>query len=237
MAMAAATTPRLTAAQVQQFHDQGFVIVRGAFSRARVARLRQAVEGILARATSGEATAISWINEAKQLPDRMGDFMADPSHFSLEFTDWLAEDAIPHLQQLIANGETSGVRHCRFQMLAGGDGQAYRQGWHRDQRFVDPEGHFGAVCDAAGAAFRGRCVEWNAPLVEGDSFFNCVPGSHRRPNTDEETAALLQDRDAVDSAPMPGATVVRMEPGDVCYFDAGMLHRGWNPEGRTRWTL
>ena len=37
--------------------------------------------------------------------------------------------AIPHLEQLITGGVEKGVRHCRFQMLAGGDGVPYRQGW------------------------------------------------------------------------------------------------------------
>ena len=97
--------------------------------------------------------------------------------------------AIPHLEQLITGGVEKGVRHCRFQMLAGGDGVPYRQGWvspsviaiisprdatadpatffrqHRDQQFVDPEGSLGQLCCDAGLAFSGRCVEWNTPLV------------------------------------------------------------------------
>ena len=84
---AAATTPRLTAAQVQQFHDQGFVIVRGAFSRARVARLRQAVEGILARATSGEATAISLLTQLVVAPYATGFRVIIDGHFKLICVD------------------------------------------------------------------------------------------------------------------------------------------------------
>ena len=162
----------LTAAELEQFRVEGYVIVRNAFSAARIGKLRRAVETVLDRAVAAEDAAaaagddaqpgeptVSWINREKRLPARMGDWMS-PAKYSPEFTDWLGEDAIPHLSQLIDGGQERGVRHCRFQMLAGGDGEAYRQGWHRDQRFVDPEGHFGQVCIDAGLAFLGRCVEW-----------------------------------------------------------------------------
>ena len=35
----------------------------------------------------------------------------------------------------------------------------------------------------------------------------------------------------------PGSITVVMEPGDVCYFDAGLIHRGYNPLGVKRWTF
>ena len=53
-------------------------------------------------------------------------------------------------------------------------------------------------------------------------------------NTEAELACL---RSKDMHAPMPGATAVEMQPGDVCYFDAGLLHRGWNLQGNIRWTL
>ena len=234
----------LTASELEQFRIEGYVIVRQAFEASRIAKLRHAVESMLDRAAAAEdaegdepgAPKVSWINKEKRLPERMGDYMT-PAKYSPEFTDWLGEDAIPHLEQLITGGQERGVRHCRFQMLAGGDGESYRQGWHRDQRFVDPEGHFGQVCSDAGLAFMGRCVEWNTPLLANDHFFQCVPGSHCRPNSLAEVAVLHQDAAAVDSVPMPGMFTAEMQIGDVCYFDAGMLHRGWNPNGEQRWTM
>jgi hypothetical protein len=177
--------------------------------------------------------ATAWINRDKRLPARAGDYLA-PHKFDPVFTDWLGDDAIPHLQQLIEGGEEHGVRHCRFQMLAGGDGQPYKQKWHRDQQFTDPEGSLGETCIDACKATNGLCVEWNTPLQPDDHYLHIVPGSHCRANTDAEEACL---RSEDVHAPMAGAVVVEMQPGDVCYFDAGMLHRGWNPEGNLRWTL
>ena len=55
-----------------------------------------------------------------------------------------------------------------------------------------------------------------APQLADDHFLNCVPGSHLRPNTDAEAAVLRSQAAAdLDSVSMPGATVVRMAPGDV----------------------
>ena len=36
---------------------------------------------------------------------------------------------------------------------------------------------------------------------------------------------------------MPNALVVELEPGDIAYYNANLWHRGWNPEGRKRWTM
>src|SRR5262249_44847284 len=52
--------------------------------------------------------------------------------------------------------------------------------------------------------------------------------------TPEELRAI-EAWDAVD--PMPGAMVVEMEPGDIAYYNANLWHRGWNPAGKTRWTM
>ena len=80
-------------------------------------------------------------------------------------------------------------------------------------------------------------IEWNAPLKPGDHFLNIVPGSHIRRSTPEERAVCVSGLNGDVDRVMPGGIEVNVEPGDVVYFDAGILHRGWNPEGRTRWTL
>eukprot|EP01052_Picozoa_sp_SAG31_P011384 SAG31_NODE_642_length_13301_cov_14.143084_15_plen_256_part_00 len=160
----------------------------------------------------------------------MGDYLM-PAKFHPLYIEWLGQDCYEHLIQLIDGGEEHGVRHCRFQMLCGGDGQPYKQKWHRDWQGWDPMGNGGEE-GAFGANYKH--VEWNSPLQVDDHFLNVVPGSHRRRSSADERAVCLSgdvDRE------MPGAITVHVEPGDVVYFDAGILHRGWNPMGKTRWTL
>ena len=116
-----------------------FVIVRGAFSSERVRDLRETVEKLLDRAAAAEDAGedgplvpkVNWINREKRLHSRMGDYLM-PSKFDPLYIEWLAEDCYDHLSQLIDGGEVHGVRHCRFQMLCAGDGQPYKQNWHRD---------------------------------------------------------------------------------------------------------
>ena len=112
-------------------------------------------------------------------------------------------------------------------MLAAGGGQPYTQKWHRD------------LCrpgDADETAYlrrhEGSSVQFNAPLVPGDRFLHIVPGSHRRASTAAEIEASRSE-----AGEMPDALVVGLEPGDIAYYNANLWHRGWNPEGRKRWTL
>ena len=223
----------LTELELESFRTRGFVVVRGVHSPARIEQMRAAVRAMLDRAAAAEASGdgpkVAWINREKRLPARMNDYL-EPQKFDVAYADFLA-DCVPHLQQLVA-GE---VRHDRFQMLASGDGQSYRLRWHRDWQFVAKTD--GPAADSVATysiAANGQHVEWSTPLLDNDQWFQCVPGSHRRPNTDAETAAILSDD--LDVA-CPGAETLKLEPGDTCYFDAGLIHRGYNPEGVQRWTF
>ena len=112
-------------------------------------------------------------------------------------------------------------------MLAAGGGQPYTQKWHRDLgRPGDPDE------TAYLRRHEGRFVQFNAPLVAGDRFLNIVPGSHLRASTDAEIEASRSE-----SGEMPNALVVELEPGDIVHYNANLWHRGWNPEGRKRWTM
>eukprot|EP01050_Picozoa_sp_SAG11_P013827 SAG11_NODE_1646_length_4523_cov_1.447559_2_plen_343_part_00 len=239
--------PPLTAGQLAQFHEQGFVIVRAAFAPERIEQLRVAVEGICRRAAEAEDVGdkagpqVAWLNREKRFPARMGDWL-HPTKYDPAFGEWMALDCMDHLEQLLG-GPT---RHCRFQMLASGDGQPYKQHWHRD--WGSPESVIGLPKRARAtdysrccAACNGLHVEWNTPLLPGERFLHVVPSSHNRPNRPAETARMgggfVNGEDETRTDAMPGAVVVEMEPGDVCYFDAGIIHRGWNAGGIDRWTM
>ena len=69
-----------------------------------------------------------------------------------------------------------------------------------------------------------------------------MPASHCRACSVEELACigagfLTEGQAAAAGGGMPGGVTVAMELGDVCYFDAGIVHRGWNPTGINRWTM
>eukprot|EP01045_Picozoa_sp_COSAG04_P032775 COSAG04_NODE_6537_length_1308_cov_1.465674_1_plen_142_part_10 len=121
--------PALTPEQVGTFHEQGFVVAKAAFPRDRILRLRAAIEDLCARAAAEEAEGAGepsfpwqWLDREQRLPARMGDFLQTAKYYP-EFGEWMAEDAIPQLEQLVGGA----VRHNRFQMLASGGGQPYLQ--------------------------------------------------------------------------------------------------------------
>lgn len=196
-----------------------FVIVRGAFSPQRVRDLRETVEKLLDRAAAAEDAGeagplvpkVNWINREKRLHSRMGDYLM-PAKFDPLYIEWLAEDCYDHLSQLIDGGTEHGVRHCRFQMLCAGDGQPYKQNWHRDWQGWDPHNNGGEE-GSFGANFKH--IEWNSPLIDDDHFLNVVPGSHNRRSTREERAVCLSGLLGDVDREMPGGIAVCVNPGDV----------------------
>ena len=185
----------LTAAHIHAFHEQGFVVVKGAFPPERILRLRAAIKELCERADEEEQATgqpsfpWQWLDREKRLPARMGDYL-QPKKYHSEFGAWMAEDAIPQLEQLCGGP----VRHNRFQMLASGGGQPYLQHWHRD--WGNSDSIIGVASpkpaeyvDACRGA-NGKHVEWNTPLLPDEHFLQVVPGSHCRACTDEELACI-----------------------------------------------
>lgn len=238
--MAARVTPK----DLEQYHHEGYIILRGAFSQARIKTLVEGVNRIMDNALAGKLE-IGWLDKERRLPGRVGN-MLHPDKYQPAFAQWLDEDLDPQIQALIGGP----ARHSLFGMLAGGAGQPYLQGWHRDI------GKPGAPDEVEFLKHHhGRFVQFNAPLVEHDRFLNIVPASHLRASTPEEcriskrpgfqraaegpvTPEEVKAIKAWDDAdPMPGGMVVEMEPGDIAYYNANLWHRGWNPAGEKRWTM
>ncbi|MEE2658257.1 MAG: phytanoyl-CoA dioxygenase family protein [Candidatus Latescibacterota bacterium] len=200
---------------------QGFLICRLRFSADLVWRLRAAVQAMVEYGQRGEIE-LSWIDRERGLPDRT-EHMLMPDKYDDAFGAFL-EEIWPDLQALLRVP----VRHSLFGMLTSGGGRPYTQSWHRD--LGKPAA---ADEDKFLRRFHNRCVQFNAPLIEGDRFLQIVPGSHLRASTQTEIEAA---RDGVGGE-MPHGETVELEPGDVVYYNPNLWHRGWNPEGALRWTL
>jgi hypothetical protein len=98
----------------------------------------------------------------------------------------------------------------------------YELNWHKDNMETNryaPDG-------------RSSHVQFNICLT-ADDCFRVVPGSHRRPLTAEECAAVA----ANSTDPLPDQTTVRCRPGDVLFMNHHALHRGSGAAGVLRRTL
>ena len=215
-------TKKLPSIDHDAFHEQGYIVLRSAFSQERIALLRAGLERLMDDALAGRCE-IGWINQEKRLPNRISG-MLGPDKYQPEFAEWLDEDLAPIIESLL--GEPG--RHSLFGMLAGGDGQPYLQAWHRDigKPGAPDEEEFLRHHD-------GRSVQFNAPLQPHDHFLQIVPASHLRASTPAEIKAAADG----ENAGMPNPLTVEMEPGDIAFYNANLWHRGWNPQGATRWTM
>ena len=213
---------RINATQLDDLDRDGFLLLRAAFTQQRMRSLHAGVENLIARARAG-ACELRWIDAAAGVPDRTGNLM-HPDKYEAAWGEWLAEDVAADLETLVDGP----VRHSLFGMLASGAGRSYRQAWHRDI------GKPGAADEVAFLQrHHGRLIQFNAPVLATDTFLHVVPGSHLRASTAAEIAAAAAGADGDIAAGIE----VRLEPGDILYYNANLWHRGWNPAGHARWTL
>ena len=215
---------QVSQAQKQDYAEQGYLIIRGAFDAARIRSLVDAVDRLIDRALDGKV-ALEWIGDSKQrMPERITGMLL-PDKYDSACSDWLEADVIPLIESLLG----SPVRYSKVGMLTGGGGKPYVQDWHHDlpnpTRVVDPA----VVFDHEPFWF----TQFNASLKPGDRFLQIIPGSHRRNATPAEAEAFQRKSDGN----LPGEMTVELEPGDIALYNANLWHRGFNPQGEFRWTM
>ena len=215
----------LTNLDQTHFEDQGYLILREIFAPERVKALRMAVIRMIDRGLAGDCQ-LKWIDADSRLPART-EHMLHPDKYDPAWAEWLAEDLVFYIDALVSGP----ARHSLFGMLAGGGRKSYSQAWHRDM------GRPGVPIEETFLArFKGQFVQFNAPLVSGDCFLQIVPGSHLRASTEAELR-VAQNGGSAAADGMPGTLTVELEPGDIAFYNPNLWHRGFNPEGRKRWTM
>lgn len=214
---------QLTASEIEQYREQGYVILRGLLPETEVEALRADVRDLVEASASGRGPEMPWINREKRVPERLG-LLLRPGWVRPAFARSLVEGPYLSIAEQILGVP---ARYSLFGMLAGGDGKAYLQGWHRDLAPTEGE-HELPILERNYRLY----TQTNAPLFP-DRYLQIVPGSHLRRTTDAERAALARDA----TGTMPGQMTVEMQPGDVAFYYSNLLHRGHNPEGAMRWTM
>lgn len=213
----------LSTAERDQYQHEGFFIRRGIIPPEQIEALKTDIRQLLERSAAGEGPEVPWINREQRIPERLGALLR-PEWVQPAFIDSLEHGPyFPVAEQFLGQQ----VRYSLFGMLAGGDGKPYIQGWHRDLAPTQGEQEMPVL-------ERGQqtVMQINAPLFP-DRYLTIVPGSHRRPTTAEERDVLANNA----AGDMPGQLIVETEPGDVVFYYPNLLHRGYNPEGRLRWTM
>jgi ectoine hydroxylase-related dioxygenase (phytanoyl-CoA dioxygenase family) len=213
----------LNAAEQQQYREEGYVILRGILAAEVVEALRAAVRDLVEASAAGHGPEIPWINREKRIPERLGQLLR-PGWIRPAFMDSLERGPYFPIAAQILGTET---RYSLFGMLAGGDGKAYIQNWHRDLAPIEGEREL-AILERGYATY----TQINAPLFP-DRYLTIVPGSHQRRTTAAEREVLAHN----PTGEMPGQLTVETEPGDIAFYYSNLLHRGYNPKGVMRWTM
>jgi ectoine hydroxylase-related dioxygenase (phytanoyl-CoA dioxygenase family) len=216
----------------QQLLDDGFIILRQVIPPDQLDALRTNFEILLDRQKA------IWRRERKpdDPPGGTWETTAQPRVFFNEVVDEKTADAVDFClgentlgvsRQLTRSSDAAVTLMALMCSPPRDHGPA---SWHRD---VDP---------VAQAPLRGMqtdmlanapgYVQWNIPLYD-DSVFWVVPGSHARPNTEEEHQHLLTN----SQKPMPGGIPVKLRAGDGIVYSHFILHWGSNYSAKLRRTV
>ncbi len=206
----------------QQLHEDGFVIVRGVISPDELDSIRRSFEGLVDRQRK------IW-REAAGLDDPPDGAWATGAQPRLVTYDGLVDDAeSARAVEMILGAplelsrqimQAPDVAPTQFMMMCSPQKDHGPAAWHRDIHPIDQAPIVGLQQDllANGAGY----LQWNLPLYD-DNVLWAVPGSHARPNTDEENAALAED----PRRPLPEAKQVELKAGDGVVYTNLILHWG-----------
>ena len=110
-------------------------------------------------------------------------------------------------------------------ILAANAGTSYSLGWHRDIIQIPEE----EIEDRLFSPERfHNSVQINLPLVDENSLW-VVPGSHNRPNLEEENIAFSGSKHyAPVGVEMPGGIPVKLKAGQAVFYNNNLIHRGYS---------
>ncbi|MEU1294739.1 phytanoyl-CoA dioxygenase family protein [Streptomyces sp. NPDC005840] len=212
-------------AHVDRFTAQGFTVMRGVFTADEVARMRAASERVVSKVRADPMsfdapTVPRFTDRTEGALDTWGvDNMFAPRLYEADLGAIFGHERFMEFSHAVLGPN---LRFWAAHLLWSPERTSYELGWHKDQ-------HDNEQYDPTG---RSLHVQFNVCLTE-DTSFRAVPGSHRRPLTDAERAAVTTD----SSRPLDGEVRVECEAGDVIYMNHHMVHRGSCEPSRFRRTL
>ncbi|RDA83614.1 hypothetical protein CP532_6919 [Ophiocordyceps camponoti-leonardi (nom. inval.)] len=221
------------AARRAALERDGFVVVPAIVGADRLQALREASRKVESLARSGKWPHIRTVG--KQFPP--WEPTADKGIWGVQHlmnpalvgSDLFAElyfsdEVLVIVRQLLKCRDDDLVMEL-FNMLVRPDSD-FELRWHRDDIPADASADE-EMDRLSRPAFH---AQYNFALWPDESLV-VVPGSHRRPRTETERRA-----DPFEKV-LPGQLTVRLEPGDIVFYDNNILHRGVYDSTKERVTL
>ena len=218
-----------------RFMDQGYLILPGFLSPVRLESLRSTYQTVLERQKviwardRGPDDPPGGLWETRRQPqvDLMEPGVIDEGTVDAIEEFWVHDDTMDVVSQLLSTSEPN----VHFMSMFCNPVRNHPgSGWHRD---VSPIATAPLKALQADLVENGpRYTQWNAPLYDDDVLW-IVPGSHRRPNTQEENDSLVED----NKKQLPTGMPVELKAGDAVVYTHYLLHTGSNYTTKLRRTL
>ncbi|KAM3531870.1 hypothetical protein NHJ13051_000606 [Beauveria bassiana] len=222
-----------TKSYLADLERDGFVVVKSIVSPEKLQSLRDAATKVEALARKGEWPHIRTVG--KQFPPWQWEpekgiwgvqHMMNPELPGHEiFTElYFSDEVLDIVKELLQCDDDDLVMEL-FNMLVRPDGD-FELRWHRDDISADatPEEEMERL------GRPGFHAQYNFALYEDESLV-LVPGSHARARTDVERAA------GPFEPVLPDQLIVKLEAGDIAFYNNNILHRGVYDAKKDRITL
>ncbi len=218
-----------------EFLERGFVICRGLIPPGDLEALRKSHEVLVDRqrevwareARPADPSGGTWETsmQPRLMISRMDGLHNKQTADTIEF--WLRENVHGLSSYLISEEDCPPTEMMMMCNPVRDRGPAK---WHRD--FYPPlNAPLMAYVDDI-LETGPRYVQWNIPLYDDDVLW-VIPGSHLRPNTEEENESINRD----PCVAVPGGIQTHLKAGDGVAYILPILHWGSNYSNRLRRTI
>ena len=204
---------------VDDYHEQGFVVVDDAVEAEMVDELEAAARRIKEKIRSGEVDVCSSVDEDGE-PKYIWGLIA-PEYGEPVFAEYLICEPLEAYTHAFLGSE---LRLGFATIFGTGTGKPYDSTWHRDLAQKDIGATEEEEMALLNAAHYG--LKWHLALVDDPCFF-VVPGSHRRYRTEEEAEVLSQRR----RDDLSTAVQVELKRRQTLFWSGKTIHRGVAVEG------
>ena len=213
--------------------SRGFVIIPSGLNSSQLHDLREACTRAKTVATAGEWPHVRTL--PRQFPPWSSDISngiwgvqhlmhPEMPYHNLFAESYFSDTIIEVVQELLSCSDEELVMELHNLLITPTYDFSLR--WHRDD--IPPSAtaqeELGKLSEPAWHA------QWNLALYDDESLV-VVPGSHARARTDEERYADPYEGN------MPDQLLVRLQSGDMVFYNNNILHRGIYKSDVTRMTL
>mgnify|MGYP002840636828 CR=1 FL=1 len=221
-----------TVVNLEQFMQEGFLVVRECVPPEELASLREHCELMVERHKKwwsrnrqpDEPPAGLW--EIDRQPRVLFDRVVDRHDY--QATEFLFHENTLGVSRQIMQCEE--IVPTQFGMFCNPRRDHGPAEWHRDIR---PSAHGNVQCFIDDYRFNPpHYTQWNIALYDDDVLW-LVPRSHMRYNTERENRQLAHSL----YEPLDGAIPVELSPGDAVVYLTPILHWGSNYSARLRRTM